>query len=467
MLYLPGLASLPPIDRDEARFMQASKQMIETGDHARIRFQAEPRDKKPIGAHWLQAGAVNLLSPDDLTATWPYRLPSVIGAWLAVLTVAWTARRMAGPAAGLAAGVILATSILVIVEAHLAKADALLLAASTAALGALAAAYTDTMTKTLTLSFWAALGAGILIKGPILPAVVVLTLISLAMADRSLTWVGRLQPFIGVPIMVLIAGLWPFVAGVDEVLRFASSAFSQDLLPKLGVGVETHGAPPGTHLLAAFATLWPWSWAIPLAVVAAWRQREEPIVRLCLMWIVPFWLMLELTPTKLPHYPLPLFPALAILLALYGRDWPPIRVLGTALGGLAALILILAGTYFVLGDKVPSFSDLNVSQRLQATLTNVAPKAAPVIVVGYNEPSIVFLLGTETVVTNPEAAAGLLAANPDAVVAITEPQLPELEKFVTAAGQKTARLAEIPGYNYSRGAAVRLVVVKAILNVNP
>lgn len=54
-LYLPGIAALPPIDRDEARFMQSSKQMIETGDYIHIRFQNEPRDKNPsglIGPKW-------------------------------------------------------------------------------------------------------------------------------------------------------------------------------------------------------------------------------------------------------------------------------------------------------------------------------------------------------------------------------------------------------------------------------
>ena len=53
LLYLPGITSLPPIDRDEARFMQSTKKMIESGDYGRIRFQAELRDKKPISAHWL------------------------------------------------------------------------------------------------------------------------------------------------------------------------------------------------------------------------------------------------------------------------------------------------------------------------------------------------------------------------------------------------------------------------------
>ncbi|MGO9543748.1 MAG: ArnT family glycosyltransferase, partial [Rhodomicrobium sp.] len=57
-LYLPGIASLPPTDRDEARFAQASKQMLETGNYVDIRFQTEARYKKPIGIYWLQSAAV-------------------------------------------------------------------------------------------------------------------------------------------------------------------------------------------------------------------------------------------------------------------------------------------------------------------------------------------------------------------------------------------------------------------------
>ena len=42
-------------------------------------------------------------------------------------------------------------------------------------------------------------------------------------------------------------------------------------------------------------------------------------MRFCLCWILPFWLVLELTPTKLPHYILPTFPALALLIAMAVR----------------------------------------------------------------------------------------------------------------------------------------------------
>jgi hypothetical protein len=53
--FLPRFFQIPPVDRDEARFAQATKQMIETGDYVDIRFQDETRYKKPVGIYWLQA----------------------------------------------------------------------------------------------------------------------------------------------------------------------------------------------------------------------------------------------------------------------------------------------------------------------------------------------------------------------------------------------------------------------------
>ena len=59
---LPGLLLLPPLDRDESRYAQATSQMLESGDYVDIRFQDEPRWKKPVGIYWLQAAAVSLTS---------------------------------------------------------------------------------------------------------------------------------------------------------------------------------------------------------------------------------------------------------------------------------------------------------------------------------------------------------------------------------------------------------------------
>ena len=53
--FLPGFFQVPPVDRDETRFAQATKQMVESGDFVDIRFQDEVRYKKPVGIYWLQA----------------------------------------------------------------------------------------------------------------------------------------------------------------------------------------------------------------------------------------------------------------------------------------------------------------------------------------------------------------------------------------------------------------------------
>src|SRR5919109_4685785 len=87
LLYLPGSASIPPLDRDEARFAQATRQMLETGDFLRIRFQDEARNKKPAGIYWLQAAAVAAFSTPESSAIWTYRLPSVAGALAAVIAI--------------------------------------------------------------------------------------------------------------------------------------------------------------------------------------------------------------------------------------------------------------------------------------------------------------------------------------------------------------------------------------------
>src|SRR5436305_15071864 len=87
--FLPGFFHLPPIDRDESRFAQATKQMIESGDYIDIRFQDDVRYKKPVGIYWLQAGVVRTAEalgiPEARTTIALYRIPSLLGAIGAVL----------------------------------------------------------------------------------------------------------------------------------------------------------------------------------------------------------------------------------------------------------------------------------------------------------------------------------------------------------------------------------------------
>jgi len=142
LAFLPGFFQIPPTDRDEARFAQATKQMLETGEYVDIRFQDEVRYKKPVGIYWLQAGVVKAANalgmPNAQHTIWVYRIPSLIGAIGAVLLTYWAALSFVSRRAALLAGLMMATSILLGVEARLAKTDAMLLLTTVAAMGAMA-----------------------------------------------------------------------------------------------------------------------------------------------------------------------------------------------------------------------------------------------------------------------------------------------------------------------------------------
>ena len=356
-LFAPGLAQLPPTDRDESRFMQATKQMIETGDFINIRFQDEARNKKPVGVYWLQAIAAKAAGAQNLNAPWPYRLPSVLAAWIAVLGVFAFGRRVFDSTTGLAAGAMLATSLLVVAEAHLAKTDAALLCAVTFCLAGLGEIYITREARQSqpelrpALLFWLGLAAGILIKGPVIVAVAGPCLAALVVADRQIKWLWRLRPVAGALLMIAVAAPW-FLLQSSGGHSFVAASWQEDILPKLIGGQETHGSLPGTHLLLSLITAWPWSALTPFALIAAWRRRTDPAVRFCLAWLVPAWLVFELVPTKLPHYTLPLMPPLMLLMAhLLRRSAVPGFDLGPFLAtrwGLAYRIL-WSGAAIVMG----------------------------------------------------------------------------------------------------------------------
>src|SRR5258705_4979164 len=129
---LPGFFSIPPTDRDESRFAQATKQMIESGDYVDIRYQDEVRYKKPVGIYWLQAGAVKagqaLGVPQALSTIWLYRIPSLIGAVAAVMLTYWAALAFVSRRAAVLAGLMIASCLLLSVEGRVGQNDAALLA---------------------------------------------------------------------------------------------------------------------------------------------------------------------------------------------------------------------------------------------------------------------------------------------------------------------------------------------------
>jgi 4-amino-4-deoxy-L-arabinose transferase-like glycosyltransferase len=527
--FLPGFFTIPPVDRDEARFAQATKQMIESGDYVDIRFQDESRYKKPVGIYWLQAAFVKVGEavgvPRAHTRIWLYRFPSLIGAIGAVLATYWAALAFVSRRAALLAGLMLASCLLLGVEARLAKTDATLLLACVAAMGALGRAYlggqdparADPHPWGLAALFWTALAAGILLKGPLILMFVGLTAVMLVTLGRSFAWVWRLKPLPGIAWMLLLVLPW-FVAIVAKSGdSFFAQSLGQDLFAKIGSAQESHGAPPGTYLLLFWVTFLPGAMLAPLAAPAIWRARGEPGARFLLAWIVPAWIVLEIVVTKLPHYVLPLYPAIAILIAgavdngvltrqrwlarapawwfilsvvgavvtivinvLVGQQagvmaWPfLVAAIILALfawwllevdGAETALLRAVAATilfaWALFGMTLPSIPRLFPAQELSKYVRFTAGCDDPqVATAGYHEDSLVFLTGTGLRHTTGIGAAEFLKEGGCRFAFIESRQERAFAQRAEALGVRYNRAFRVDGINISGGRPIAVTVFR-------
>jgi len=107
---LAGLWSLPPLDRDEARFAQATIQMLETGDYVAIRFLDEERNKKPAGIHWLQSASVAIFSDPAAREIWAFRLPSFFSVIAATFFVFLIGEKLFNSQTGFYAAILFASA---------------------------------------------------------------------------------------------------------------------------------------------------------------------------------------------------------------------------------------------------------------------------------------------------------------------------------------------------------------------
>ena len=527
--FLPGFFQIPPIDRDEARFAQASKQMLESGQYIDIRFQDEVRYKKPVGIYWLQALAVKAGEaagiPQARTTIWLYRLPSLFGAIGAVLLTYWTALAFVARRTALLSALMMASSVLLGVEARLAKTDAMLLFTGVAAMGAMARIYLmNRRTPDLAVGWrlpailWTALAAGVLLKGPLILMFVGLTALALSIADRSGRWLWSLRPVAGFAWLIVLVLPWFAAIVAKSGATFLTDAIGQDMLAKVTGGQESHGAPPGTYFVLFWVTFWPGSVLAGLAAPRAWQARREPGARFLLAWLIPSWAVFEAVITKLPHYVLPLYPAIAILIAgilepgglstkrwlvrgtagwfvfpaviaiavvlafiIIGRDlgfiaWPfaaAAAIFGlfawwlyevdgperSLLRAMVASVLIAITVYAV---TFPSLPALFPSALIADALRDSGCEQPRVASTGYyEEPSLVFLLGTGTRFTDGTGAAIFLGQGPCHFALIDARNVGSFVQRANSIGLHYALSQRVEGYNISIGRAVTLTVFRS------
>jgi 4-amino-4-deoxy-L-arabinose transferase-like glycosyltransferase len=315
-LFIPGFASLPPTDRDESRYVVTSERMVDTGDYVDLRFQEQPRYLQPAGIYWLQAISAVVTGSPGHHSIWAYRIPSLLGAVLAVLLTGWIGARFFGRTEGLVAAALLAACFSLNFEARIAKIDAALLAAVVATQLALMRAYVEPGTGRWTsAAFWAGLGVGVMLKGPVVLIVSGTTIAALVLWDRQAAWLRRLRPAWGPLVTLAIAAPWLIAIGVLTDGAFYHRSVVRNFLGKVGAGEQGHNGPPGYHLALFILAFWPGSLLAMRALAHVWRERAQPVVRFMLCWIAPTWVVFELVATKLPHYVLPTYPAIACLTA--------------------------------------------------------------------------------------------------------------------------------------------------------
>jgi len=519
LLFLPGVANLPVIDRDEAHFSQASRQMVQTGQYFQVRFQEKTRFQKPPGINWLQAASVKLFSDGQATQIWPYRIPSIIGALLSVLLTFFFARRFVSDKAAMLASGFLASSLLLIVEAHMAVIDTSLLSSVLLMQGALWVIYNDALAAKKSpwgwaLLFWLAMTYGLLLKG-VTPLVGVLSVSTLCVIERRVDWMRGLHIYCGLLLFSLLSLAWLLLLNSAENSNYLWQMIHKDLLPKLQGGHESHGKPPLFHLIILPLTFWPASLFLWQAAVYGFKNRQQPVVRFLLAWILPTWIFFEIMPTKLPQYVLPTFPAIALLCALavfYGEKLiKPGRLLHVLqlLWGILSLALaacLLALPYFLMqktsvisilvcsfisimsvvavyfawqgayrrasitvlltaliafplifAGLLPQLKPLWISRNVVQLIDNSQVSAQnPLLVIGYAEPSLVFYLNTHHVkFVEPEAAAGLLLKNSHHLLLLDKDNFNQL----MPKNPDYFLLAHTQGYNYSKGRWVELFLV--------
>jgi 4-amino-4-deoxy-L-arabinose transferase-like glycosyltransferase len=504
---IPGQAALPLTDRDEARYVIASQQMLATGDFIEPRNLDEPRWKKPIGIYWLQSGAAALSGRGVDAPLWVWRLPSALGILAAALLTLWAVRPLVGPGGAAIAGLVVAASAVTAAEGHIAKTDAALLAFIVLAQGALIRALDRPPELGFAWPhalFWTALAGGVLVKGPIILLVVGGTLLWLTLTEVSIDALRRTRAWPGVLLFAALTFPWFIAIGVATDWGFYAESLGRDFLGKVDGAAEGHVGIPGYYLATVWVTFWPWAPLALLALPLAWAQRRTEAVRFLSGWIIPTWVVFEVATTKLPHYVMPTLPAFAALIGLWFASGAPVKpalgwvaaalsfagalvlaaaaigaplwfegapvwsAVGLALAGLvpaavaalalgrglpraAAVLGVAAGALLLpalLREALPRLDSLFLSPRmaaLDARFDACAP--FPLVTTGYEELSLAFYAGLDTRLLNSAGAEAMLGdPSPGARVFLP---LAEGERLAAANGGAIHLLGTVEGINYN------------------
>jgi 4-amino-4-deoxy-L-arabinose transferase-like glycosyltransferase len=366
LFHVAGTWTLPLIDRDEPRFAEASREMIERGDYVIPYFNNQFRFDKPPFTYWAQVASYKVFGEDDFAA----RLPSTIAAALTALSIFAWGSRMGRQKLGWWAAIIFTLSLQTFVHAKAAVADMWLVLFVTLAhwsgyellrdqffrkdkrptsnLEDVEAPVLRRFADIWWWVFYIALAFAFLAKGPI-GWIPLLTVISTMMWLREPGLARRFKFLRGIMLTLVIVSIWGIPALVRTHGEFFWIGIGRHVIGRSIATMEGHGANSFSvylllfpfYFVTVFASFFPWSIKLPRLCYQLWRKRDS-IDNYLLGGAAAIFFIFTLVKTKLPHYTLPAFPLLALLLARMLIAQDSTRFLKRCAIAAAAVYLIIA-----------------------------------------------------------------------------------------------------------------------------
>lgn len=411
LLLLAGNWILPLTDRDEARFGEASREMIQRSDYIVPWFNGAWRLYKPVGVYWSQIASYQVFGINDFTA----RLPSAlytIGA--ALILVRW-GRKTTDAKTGFIAGAMFLAGLHVVVIGRIATADPMLFFFFTLTTWSgweLTRPQQPSRWKWWW-TFYLALGLGFLAKGP--EAWLPLGVMVLGRILRKNSFrLPVLETVAGLIIPLGMVATWGIPALKETHGAFWSVGMNEQVYQRAVDVNNGHGLsgivgfllPMPVYFLTFFVSFFPWSTRVPGALRRWWPGRQNDDLGWYLLMVAALvFIVFTLVKTKLPHYTIPAFPLISLWLARQiSSDAQLPAWFVKRLAAVTVFILVL--TLGVFSYARGSLLTLNL---WQATRPYVKPETK-IGCFGYIEPSLVWkfrsvatntiVLGDETLATN-------------------------------------------------------------------
>jgi len=342
-----GIASVPLMDPDEGRNAEVAREMAERVDFVVPHLNGLPYLDKPVFFFASAALAVGALGATELAA----RLPSLLATCAAVALIVAFGWRLFGRRTAALAGLMLATSPLVLAFARIVIFDSMLML--WVSVSCVAFFFAWQRDGAWWIAAWAAAGCAALTKGPVglaLPLLVNLTYAWIC-GERA----RRMFHPLGMLAFALVVAPW-FFAVTARHPEFPHYAFVRETFERATTDRMQRTGPIYYFLVLLIGGGFPWLlvplvglWRSSTPALASvgrrlawvWRERRHEARSLVylMLWIAVPLVLFSLSQSKRPGYILPVFPAVALLCARAFFAWPSARR-GAAWIYLTSLIVV-------------------------------------------------------------------------------------------------------------------------------